>query len=112
MYFELNGQVYTNNSVVTIDAVGENENGLICKTNKQNCCGNKPNRFGEFYYPNGAKVLIKSSQDGFYRNRGDSLIRLNRRAGTVSPTGRYSCVIPDSSGVDQKIFANLVRSQN
>ena len=111
VYFELNGQKYPNNSVVTISAIGENDNALVCKTDKTECCGTLPNRFGQFYYPNTAQVPINRAGDGFYRNRGSQMIRLNRRPGTVGPTGLYSCEIPDSSGTNRKIFVNLTTSQ-
>lgn len=107
MYFELEGERYDNNSVVSIHAIGEGSNALLCKTNKQDCCGTVPNRFGEFYYPNGTRVSIYISGDGFYRNRGNQVIRLNRRDGVSSPAGRYSCGVPDASGVTQKIFINV-----
>ena len=101
---------YDNNSVVSILAISEGDNALLCKTNKQDCCGTPQNRFGEFYYPNGVKVPIRIAGEGFYRDRGDQLIRLNRRQDTNSPTGRYYCVIPDASGVDQKIYINIIIS--
>ena len=111
VYFELNGKVYTNNSVINIFSIGEDDSALLCKTDKQDCCGTVPDRFGEFYYPNGTKVPIRKAQDRFYRNRGDQLIRLNRRPGSTSPTGLYRCEIPDSSSVTRKIVANLITAE-
>ena len=111
VYFELKGQVLANNSVVIIDTIGENNDALLCMTNKESCCGTLPNRLGEFYYPNGDQVPIRKLGQGFYRNRGDQLIRLNRRNGIMSPTGSYSCEIPDEDGVTQKIFVNLAIAQ-
>ena len=107
VYFELKGKRYENNSAINILAIGEGDNSLLCKTNKQDCCGTVPNRFGQFFYPNGVKVPIRSAGEGFYRNRGNQLIRLNRRSGTSSPTGKYFCEIPDASGMDQEIFINI-----
>ena len=37
--------------------------------------------------------------DGFYRTRDHMVIRLNRGAGTLSPTGMYRCVIPGAGGI-------------
>ena len=108
VYFELSGNVYLNNSAVSLQEVGEGDNALICKTNKQDCCGTPPNRFGEFYYPSGDMVPIRNRQDKFYRQRGDSEIYLNRRADTLSPTGTYSCVIPDAAGIIQTLYIDLV----
>ena len=87
VYFELNGERYDNNSMVNILAIGIGNSALLCKTNKQDCCGTVPNRLGEFYYPHGGQVSIYITGDGFYCNRGHQVIRLNRRDGISSPTG-------------------------
>ena len=110
VYFELNGKVYLNNSEVSMFEIGEGEQALLCKTDKKDCCGTVPNRFGEFYYPNGVQVPIAGFGDSFYRNRGEQLIRLNQRAGVAlseTSTGIYRCEIPDASGVVKKVFINL-----
>ena len=93
--------------MVNILAIGEDSSALLCKINKQDCCGTLPNRFGEFYYPHGAHVSIFITGDGFYHNRGNQMIRLNRRDDVSSPTGRYSCEITDASGITQKLFINI-----
>ena len=72
-----------------------------------NCCGTLPNRFGQFYYPNGVQVPVSNAGQGFYRNRGNQVIRLNRREGATSPTGKYRCEIPDASGEMQNIYITL-----
>ena len=101
--------MYGNNSRVSLADVDEGkENALICRTDRLNCCGTPPNRFGHFYYPSGLQVPVNSAGQGFYRNRGDQLIRLNRRAGATSPTGKYRCEIPDASGEMQNICITLV----
>ena len=107
VYFELKGITYMNNSAASLLEVGEGENALLCKTNNESCCGTPPNRFGEFYYPNGIKVPIAKQQQGFYRNRGEKIIRLNRRDGATLPTGRYRCEIPDASGYMQNVYITL-----
>ena len=100
MYFELNRKIYLNNSLVSIaDSLhGEGEQALFCKTDLEACYKTIPNRFGEFYYPNGVQVPIARVQQGFYHNRDSQLIRLNRQEGTSSPTGKYRCEIPDATG--------------
>ena len=109
VYFVLNGVMYTNNinSAVPLSEVGEGENALLCKTDKEDCCGTPPNRFGEFYYPSNIKVPIAKEQQSFYRNRGEKIIRLNRRDGTISPTGKYRCEVPDARGSIQNIYITL-----
>jgi hypothetical protein len=109
VYFELNGNIIPNNSVASFISIGEGGAALLCKTDKKACCGNAPNRYGDFYYPNGGKVPVSGLAGGLelYRNRGNQLIRLNRRSGVVSPRGKYRCEIPDDSDVMQKIFITL-----
>lgn len=107
----LDGQLYSNNSVVSLDRVGEGEQGaLVCRTDKVDCCGTVPNRHGQFYYPNGLQVPIhnKSGGHGFYRNRGDQVIRLNRKEEHTPPTGKYRCEIPDASGEVKNLYITLV----
>ena len=108
LYFELDGNVYLNNSAISLQEIGEGERALICKTNKQDCCGTPPNRFGEFHYPNGDQVPIRNRQDKLYRQRGDREIYLNRRVDTTSPSGTYSCVIPDVAGTIQTLYIDLL----
>ena len=91
-----------------MERVGEGENGaLVCRTDKVDCCHTVPNRFGQFYYPSGNQVPIKSAGQGFYRNRGDQMILLNRREGATSPTGKYRCEIPDASGEIKYLYITL-----
>ena len=88
--------------------MGEGEdNALLCTTDKVDCCGTIPNRFGDFYYPDGEKVSVKIANEGFYRNRGEQSVRLNRREDTVSPTGKFRCQIPDAAGEMQNIYITL-----
>ena len=107
IYFELKGNVYLNNSAIPLANIGEGTNALFCKTDKVDCCGMRPNRFGQFYYPNGVQVPINIHRHGFYRNRGEQLIRLNRRQGITSPTGSFRCEIPNADDVMVKIYITL-----
>ena len=107
VYFELKGMVYANNSAVPMLNIGKGENALLCRTNKKECCGTPPNRYGEFYYPNGIRIPVAKQKHGFYRDRGQQVIRLNRREEVASPRGKYRCEIPDGDGVTQKIYITL-----
>ena len=100
--------MYSNNSVLSLTDIGEGPSALLCKTNLSNCCKNVPFRFGQFYYPDGEKVPIRSGGSGFYRDRGDQEIRLNRRDGITSPVGKFRCEIPDADGVSQNLIITLV----
>ena len=107
--FQLSGMFYTNNSIVAFGGVAEGDNALLCLTNSSQCCRapDNPNGggLGEWYFPDGTLVLdgLDTSRS-IYRNRGASVVRLNRRNNAQSPTGVYRCEIPDASGTTQNIF--------
>ena len=87
--------------------IGEGRSALLCKTDKLDCCHIPPNRYGQFYYPDGGQVPIRAEQQGFYRNRGEQLIRLNKRKGMESPPGKYRCEIPTAAGEVASIYVTL-----
>ena len=103
VYFELNGNVYTNNSNVNMGEIGFGKNALLCKTDLENCCATFPNKAGKFIYPNGVQVPTRHFGHAFYLDRGPQQIRLNQRKGIKATTGVYTCVIPDTSGLIQKL---------
>ena len=102
--FTLRNQTYLNNSIVSINDIGEADNALLCVTNNPDCC--KPPPQGEFYYPNNTAVGF-SSTNSLYRNRGLQVVRLNRRNDVLSQTGSYKCEIPDSTGMNRSIYINI-----
>ena len=107
----LNGQPIANNSIVLLRNVGEGDAGaLLCTTDRTACCGTAPNRFGQWYYPDGRMVPIMdpapATAEPYYRNRGTSLIRLNRRSSqglSDMYSGVYCCEIPDQNNVNQTL---------
>ena len=99
----LNGATYHNNSLVTVEDIGEEDNALLCITNLTACC--RPpytGKNGNWFFPNGTSV---PSDGDFYRDRGQMLIRLYRRRGGVE--GIYHCEIPDSMNVVQTIYIGV-----
>ena len=105
----LKGVFIANNSYVFVRDIGEGDAAaLLCHTNKTDCCG-YPYRLGEWYYPNGTKVNIEGfypPESLFYRNRGQSVVRLNHR-GSPSPRGRFRCEVPDANNNMQNVFINI-----
>jgi predicted outer membrane repeat protein len=108
VYFVLKGSIYLNYSAIFLEEVGEGDDALICRTNDRRCCATPPNRAGEFYYPKGDIVPIRSQAEDFYRNRGEGEIRLNRIPGSTAVTGRFSCAIPDANGIIQVAYIYLL----
>ena len=112
-YLSLRGLHVTNNSYVDIDDIGEGDDGaLLCVTDLMQCCrgGDTPDgmrALGVWLYPNGTDVQIQGDNYDFYRTRGPSILRLNRRNNAISPTGLYCCEVPDSIFTVQRVCANV-----
>ena len=113
IYFSLRGTTYQNHSLVTLEDIGENDNALLCLTDYRACCGRDQSPggrvLGDWHYPNGTRVPNTILGYGyiwdFYRNRGQSVVRMNRRSGGVN--GIYHCVIPDTACANQTIYIGV-----
>ena len=105
--FSLNGTTYQNNSIVTLEDVGEGDYALHCVTDLTACC-RQPYvsiQVGNWLFPNGTRVPSSGAQWDFHRTRGQSVVRLQRRRG--GEDGIYHCEIPDSMNVDQTIYIGV-----
>ena len=99
--FSLRNTTYQNNSIVTLEDIGEWDDALLCITNLTTCCRSK-NRsaLGQWFFPNGTSVLSTGKQRNFHRTRGPMMVVMHRRRGGVN--GIYCCrIIPDSTDVNQ-----------
>lgn len=110
--FHLNGVSYSNGSTVLRTDIGEGDAALQCTTDSTTCCSNiaPEMRGGEFYFPDDTLVpiMLALSSQGYYRNRGSQLIRLNRWAnGTNATTGLFRCEIPAASGTTVSLFVSI-----
>ena len=97
--FSLNGITYQNNSLVTVEDIGENHDALDCISNCYQTC--KRN----WFFPNGTRVPDENNKSDFYRNREQMVVHLNRRRGGVD--GIYRCEIPDSMNATQRIYIGV-----
>ena len=86
--------------ITDIGSFDRNDPGssLVCSTTNVNthCCRNADNpnggSKGEWYYPNGTRI---NSRTNFYRTRYVQQVRLNRRNNAMSPTGVFTCEVPN-----------------
>jgi len=105
--FSLNGITYQNNSLVTLEDIGEGEGALLCMTDLTVCC--RPpyasGQVGNWFFPNGTRVPSSGVQWDFHRTRGQNAVFLHRRRGGVN--GIYSCVIRDAMNVTQIIYIRM-----
>ncbi len=119
--FFLNGVVYSNNSVVPLQDIGEGiaylnrDNGnaaLFCITNLVSCCrGTDGGSAGEWYLPGESVPVVginsASPSADFNRGRGPSAVLLHRMNSGVGPTGVYTCVAPDENGIVQQLYIGV-----
>ena len=108
--FLLRGTTYQNNSLVTLEDIGEWDYALLCVTDQPVCC--RPPYTGEFgpilgnwFFPNRTRLPSFRTQWNFYRDRGQMSVNMHRRRGGVN--GIYHCVIPDAMNVTQTVYIGV-----
>ena len=106
----LRGIPYQNNSIVTLEDIGEGRNALFCITNQTACCrtpytGINGSALGNWFFPNGTRVPGSGRRWDFYRTRGQMVVRLNHKGGGAE--GIYHCEIPDTMKVIQTIYIGV-----
>ena len=103
------------NGDILITDIGEGDSdALLCYTDLTQCCRSHETStdigaLGNWLYPNGSAVPIAPSGNDFYRDRGLSLVRLNRRNNATSPEGLFCCVVPDATFTSVTVCANLCK---
>ena len=116
VWFSLNSTIYQNNSLVALEEIGENDTALLCETNFTACCWRPATDInwlvsGNWFFPNKTEVpnvVVNETIDliwDFYRDRDQSVVRMNRRRGGVE--GIYHCEIPDSTNSTQNIYIGV-----
>ena len=107
----LKGTTYQNNSIVTLEDIGEGgDDALLCITNLTACCrppytDEMGTALGNWFFPNGTRVPSSGFQWDIHRTRGHMKVLLHRRRG--GEEGIYCCVIPDSINVNQTIYIGV-----
>ena len=107
--FSLRGTTYQNNSIVTLTDIGEGNEALFCMTNLTGVNGSVR---GDWYFPNGTRVLSTPNNSEIYGNRGEMhmVVRMNSRGG--GEEGIYHCEIPDSVNVNQTIYIGVYNTSS
>ena len=109
--FSLRGTTYKNNSLVTLEDIGEWEDALLCLTHLTACCkrpfiGEMGLALGNWFFPNGTRVPSEGGGHwDFFRARGQMVVHMHHRRGGVS--GIYRCVIPDAMNITQTIYIGV-----
>ena len=107
LHFELNGRVYHHRDTIFITEIGaftgtnvaEPALSLVCETSNVNrmCCrGSDGQNVGDWFFPNGTMVpRNRGNENDFTRSGFTHQVRLNRRNNALTPTGEYTCKVPD-----------------
>jgi len=108
--FSLRGITYQNNSLVTLEDIGEWDYALLCVTDQPVCCrppytGEIRSFLGNWFFPNETTLPSSWPQWDLYRDRGQMLVNMHRRRGGVS--GIYHCVIPDSMNLTRTVYIGV-----
>ena len=113
VWFSLNNTTYRNNSLVTLEGIGENNASLLCMSNLTACCrspySENLSASGNWFFPNKSRVPNENSNSTIYRTRSRSKrvekIQMHHRRGGVE--GIYRCEIPDSMNAVQTIYIGV-----
>ncbi len=89
-------------SRVQLNAIGEGERGLMCRTDHQQCCNNTSKAV--WLNPNGTVVPSTRGNSDFYTDTGVGFIRLNLIRNVTTATGKYCCQVPVDDGVTVETF--------
>ena len=112
--FLLDGQLYCNNSVVTVTDIGRSffMSALFCLTPSLECCSDSetPNAASvtrDWYLPDGRPVT--SDNSSFIKTRVSSAVSLHSDpfGMNTAESGVYRCEIPDASGTSQDIYVGI-----
>ena len=113
VFLQLGNQIVANNSYILYYSIGTTlQDRLYCYTDNTDCC--RDNYNSDWYFPNGERILggyeyaNNIIRDGvFARSRGFSNVGLYRHQ-SPQQRGRFKCVLPDSSGNNCTLYANIV----
>ena len=105
--FALKGAVHNNNSLVTLEDIGRDDDSLQCMTDYTFCCRHPyvQSALGNWFFPNETRVPSVSSGWDFHRTRGQSVVHLQRKRG--GENGVYRCMVPDAMNVTQTIYIGV-----
>ena len=105
--FSLRCLAHQNNSLVTLEDIGDSDNALLCMTDRSACCRHPA--IGNWFFPSGVRVPGNGDSSGdLWRTRGHMVVQLNRIGG--GKNGIYRCEIPDAMNVTQTLYIGVYRA--
>ena len=102
-----------NNTLFTVDDIGEVEGALVCSTDKKDCCDNESDIHGNWFLPNGSKVLATNNThfEAAYVTWGNQTVGLNHVNNSNSlellPRGVYHCEMMDKNNTTHHLYVGI-----
>ena len=100
----------SNNTLITMDSIGEEENILFCSTDRGDCCTDEFSITGSWFLPNRSKIHVPSSRNNTQSlliTLGNQTIGLNITNNPEMPTGIYHCEMMDRENVTYHLYAGI-----
>ena len=110
------GKPLPNNSYVNLEDVGDEGNGIQCRTDLETCCsdteGDSPG--GDWYFPNSSRLKFSNDPDVIIQAREKKTVELRQRdrQGDPPPVGIYTCSIFVSPNASKELFVGLYHSNS
>ena len=101
------GQVYPNNTIISLSEVSGTRYSLLCVTERRPCCSMASSSgaaAGDWYYQNGTAVPNYGQTFAFYTSRGDDdgTVRLHARGNiSLMNTSQFCCEILNINDLSQ-----------
>ena len=95
-----------------IDSIGKGDRALFCSTDRNDCCDNEPDIHGNWFLPNGSKVLATNNThfEAAYVTRGNQTVGLNCVNNNNSlelPSGIYHCGMMDKNNITHHLYVGI-----
>ena len=113
--FFLKGTLYSGNVAVALTDIGAGSDALMCLTTLVECCRgsdtNDKGALGTLLFPNRSIVPSRNTGANISRTRALSSILLHRSNNIISPTGIYTCAVPDANNNTRSLYIYLYAGQ-
>ena len=102
LYFTLHGTVYLPGDTILITDIGRGNSSdpgfsLVCVTTNvnTNCCRSADGGARGEWYLHDSTRIVNNPNNNFYKTRYTQQVRLNRKNNAMSPTGVFTCEVPN-----------------
>ena len=94
----------SNNTLFTLDNIGV---ALFCSTDKEDCCTDEFSIAGNWFLPNGSKILSSTNTQSLSITLGNQTVGLKITNSPELPTGIYHCEMMDRENVTHYLYAGV-----